>query len=68
MGWSGCKAEVGVVHDWVGALLPDTRTYRESWRTMVAFLSVLMLVVVASVICRQPLLQQEQVARSEGLP
>jgi len=67
VGWSGGRAKVGAVHDWVGAWLPYTRTYRLLWRTLVAFLSFLMLAVGATVIGRRPLLQQAQVARSEGL-
>jgi len=67
VGWSGGRAKVGAVHDWVGAWLPYKRTYRVSWRTLVAFLSFLMSAVVATVIGRRPLLQQAQVARSEGL-
>jgi len=67
VGWSGGRARVGAVHDWVGAWLPYTRTYRVSWRTLVAFFSFHMSAVVATVIDRRPLLQQAQVVRSEGL-
>ena len=67
VGWSGGRAKVGAVHDWMGAWLPYTRTYRLSWRTSVAFLSFLMLAIGATVIGRRPLLQLAQVARSEGM-
>ena len=67
VGWSCGRAKVGAVHDWVGAWLPYTRTYRLLWRTLVAFLSFLMLAVGATVIGRRPLLQQAQMERSEGL-